>query len=195
MNDRDGFPSLPASPGNWRWLMSLGVGLILFGIVELGSVVFMELLAIVVLGPLLMASGILQVLLAFFARRPKEAPLHLGAAALDFVVGFLVLFHPRDSVDDLILVLAAFLMVGGASRILNSLFLRFRSWIWVTSVGIVSVTLGLILWKEVPFAVCGWLQGAWRLISSHMALAGLFCPTVPAEIPSLLRMTIQHGSV
>jgi uncharacterized membrane protein HdeD (DUF308 family) len=50
----------------------LGVGLILFGTVQLGSVALMELLAVVVLGPLLLTSGILQALLAFFARHPAK---------------------------------------------------------------------------------------------------------------------------
>jgi uncharacterized membrane protein HdeD (DUF308 family) len=151
MSDREGFPALPESQGSWRWLLVLGVGLILFGVVALGSAVLMELLALLVLGPLLMASGILQVLLAFFARRPKEAPLHLAAAALNFVIGFLVLVHPRDTVGDLMLVLAAFLLVAGVSRILSSLFFRFRSWGWILGAGIVAVILGLIVWKEGSF--------------------------------------------
>jgi uncharacterized membrane protein HdeD (DUF308 family) len=150
MNEREGFPKLPESAGQWRWLLILGVGLILLGVVELGSVVLLELLAVLVLGPLLMASGIMQILLAFFARR-REAPPHLAAAALDMVVGFLVLTHPRNTVDDLILVLAAFLMVGGVSRMLSSLFLRFRAWGWIFAAGIVAVVLGLIVWKEGHF--------------------------------------------
>lgn len=151
MNEREGFPTLPESDDRWRWLLTLGVGLILFGLVELGSVVFLQLLAVLVLGPLLIASGILQVLLAFFAHRRREAPSHLAAAALDTVVGFLVLVHPRHTVDDLILVLAAFLMVGGVSRILAALFLRFRAWSWIFAAGIVAIVLGLIVWKEGRF--------------------------------------------
>lgn len=145
MKDREGFPAFPESEGNWRWLLILGVGLILLGVVELGSVAVRELFAILVLGPLLMASGILQILLAFFARRPREAPLHLAAAALDIVVGFLVLTHPSKTGKDLILVLAAFLLAGGVSRILSSLFLRFRSWGWLLAAGIVAVSLGLVV--------------------------------------------------
>lgn len=61
MNEREGFPPLPESEGNWCWLLTLGVGLILLGVVALGSVAAMELLAVVVLGPLLIASGILQI--------------------------------------------------------------------------------------------------------------------------------------
>lgn len=150
MNEREGFPPLPEPEGNWRWLLTLGVGLILLGVVALGSVAAMELLAVVVLGPLLIASGILQILLAFFARR-REAPSHLVAAALDIGVGFLVLTHPHNTIDDLILVLAAFLMVAGLSRILSSLFFRFRAWGWFLAAGIVAVTLGLVVWKEGHF--------------------------------------------
>jgi uncharacterized membrane protein HdeD (DUF308 family) len=150
MNEREGFPPLPESEGNWRWLLTLGVGLILLGVVALGSVAVMELLAIMVLGPLLLASGIMQILLAFFARR-REAPSHLAAAALDIVVGFLVLTHSHNTIDDLILVLAAFLMVAGLSRILSSLFLRFRAWGWIFAAGIVAAVLGLIVWKEGHF--------------------------------------------
>jgi uncharacterized membrane protein HdeD (DUF308 family) len=151
MRDREGFPQIPETTEHWRWLLILGVGLILLGVVALGSIVLMELLAILVLGPLLMASGILQILLAFFARRKREAPPHLAAAALDIVVGFLVLMHPRNTLDDLILVLAAFLMVGGVSRILSSLFLRFRAWGWMFAAGIVAAVLGLFVWKEGHF--------------------------------------------
>ena len=44
MNERQGFPTLPESEGHWRWILTLGVGLILLGVVGLGSVV-MELFA------------------------------------------------------------------------------------------------------------------------------------------------------
>jgi uncharacterized membrane protein HdeD (DUF308 family) len=150
MKEREGFPSLPEHEDNWRWLLTLGVGLILLGVIEIGSVVLLELLAVLVLGPLLLASGILQILLVFFSRR-REAPLHLTAAALDIVTGFLVLTHPRNTIDDLILVLAAFLMVGGVSRILSSLFLQLRAWGWILAAGVVAVALGLIVWKEGHF--------------------------------------------
>ena len=151
MNERKGLPRLPDSEGNGRWLLALGVGLILLGAVGLGSVVTMQLLAVFVLGPLMVASGILQILLAFFSGRRRDAPLHLAAAALDTVVGFLVLTHPRNTIDDLILVLAAFLLIGGVSRILGSLFLRFRQWGWILVGGLIAVALGLEVWKEGHF--------------------------------------------
>jgi uncharacterized membrane protein HdeD (DUF308 family) len=151
MNEREGFPALPESQGHWLWLLILGMGLILFGVIELGYVAVMEFFAVVVLGPLLIASGILQILLAFFARRFRQAPLHLAASALDMAVGFLVITHPHNTEADLILVLAAFLLIGGIGRILSSLFLRFRAWGWLLAAGVVAVGLGLVVWKEGHF--------------------------------------------
>jgi uncharacterized membrane protein HdeD (DUF308 family) len=158
MTERDGFPPLPESGSNRRWFLALGIGLILLGVVGFGSIVVLELVATLVLGPLLMASGIMQVLLAFFGRR-RESPLHLMAAALDLVVGFLVMTHPLNTVDDLILVLAVLLMAGGLYRILSSLLLGFRAWGWILGSGIAALTLGLVVWKEGHFRGL-WLVGA-----------------------------------
>ncbi len=151
MNERIGLPRLPDSEGTGRWLLALGVGLILLGAVGLGSVVAMQLLAVFVLGPMMVASGVLQILLAFFSGRRRDAPLHLAAAALDSVVGFLVLTQPRDTIDDLILVLAAFLLIGGISRILGSIYFRFRHWGWILVGGLIAVALGIEVWKEGHF--------------------------------------------
>ena len=101
----------------------------------------------------------MQILLAFFARRRARLRFIYGAAALDLVVGFLVLTHPHNTVDDLILVLAAFLMVGGVSRILSSVFLRFRAWGWILAAGIVAIALGLLVWKEGSF------RGLWLVLA------------------------------
>ncbi len=73
------------------------------------------------------------------------------AAALDIGVGFLVLTHPHNTIEELILVLAASLMIAGLSRILSSLFLRFRAWGWIFAAGTVAAVLGLIVWKEGHF--------------------------------------------
>jgi uncharacterized membrane protein HdeD (DUF308 family) len=75
----------------------------------------------------------------------------LTAAALDTVVGFLVITHPHNTEDDLMVVLAAFLMIGGVGRSLSSLFYRFRAWGWLLAAGLVAVVLGLFVWKEGHF--------------------------------------------
>lgn len=188
MSDRDGFPKVPEVENNWRWLLALGVGLIVLGGIGLSSFAVRELIAALVLGPLLIASGILQILLAFFARRRREAPLHLAAAALDWVVGFLVLTHPRKTIDDLILVLTAFLLVGGLSRILGSAFLRFRTWGWSLAAGVVAVVLGAIVWKEGAFRGL-WLVGVCVAIDfiCHGVSWVVLSQSIRAQLPTTTR--------
>jgi uncharacterized membrane protein HdeD (DUF308 family) len=140
------------------WFGTLGLVLILLGVLGLVSVSVLRFLTTLVLGPMLLASGIMHLLMAFFAQRWRGAPLHLTAAVLDTVVGFLVMIHPISAVDDLLLVLAALLMIGGVYRVVSSLLLRFPAWRWTLTAGVVAVLLGLFVWKEGPFHGL-WLAG------------------------------------
>jgi uncharacterized membrane protein HdeD (DUF308 family) len=131
-----------------KWFLALGVVLIALGAVALGGTVLPELLTTLVLGPLLLASGVIQVFLAFFADRNRGASLHLLAGTLEIVIGFLVMAHPADAVADVMLLLAVFLMVGGLQRVFGSLLNQPPAW-----------------------ACCCW-GCAWASISSSRASAG-----------------------
>src|SRR5262249_43288839 len=76
--------------------------------------------------------------------------LLLLAAVLEIVVGCFVVAHPGAAALDLTLVLAAFLLIGGIFRIVAALAQRFAFWGWVLFDGIVSVILGLMLWRQWP---------------------------------------------
>jgi uncharacterized membrane protein HdeD (DUF308 family) len=134
----------------WNWFMVLGAALIALGVIGAGST-GLRLALPLVLGPILMASGILQVLLAFFAGPWKGSGLHLMAAALDMVVGLLVLTHPEHAAADLALVLVAYLMIGGMYRVFGSLLLRLPGRGWTLAAGLVPLALGIFLWTQRPF--------------------------------------------
>jgi uncharacterized membrane protein HdeD (DUF308 family) len=134
----------------WKWFLVLGVALIALGAVGAGSTA-LRLALPVVLGPILMASGILQVLLAFFTGPWKGSGLHFMAAALDMVVGLLVLTHPEHAAADLGLVLVAYLMIGGMYRVFGSLLLRLPGRGWTLVAGLVPLVLGIFLWTQRPF--------------------------------------------
>ena len=130
-----------------RWFLALGVVLIALGAVAPGGTAFPMLLTTLVLGPLLLASGVLQVFLAFFADRTRGASLHLLAGALEIVIGFLVMAHPSDAVADVMLLLAVFLMVGGLQRVFGSLLNRPPAWGWILAAGVAGLFLGVCLWQ------------------------------------------------
>ncbi len=135
----------------WKWFVVLGAALIALGAFGLGSTVLLRLTLPLVLGPILMVSGILQVLLGFFTQPWKGSALHLMASALDLIVGLIVLTHPGQAAADLALVLVAYLMIGGLYRVLGSLLLRLPGRGWALAAGLVPLVLGLFLWNRRPF--------------------------------------------
>jgi uncharacterized membrane protein HdeD (DUF308 family) len=55
----------------------------------------------------------------------------------------------------LTLILAVFFMVSGAFRILVALLMRFPEWRWLLLNGLITLLLGLLIWKQWP------LSGLW----------------------------------
>ncbi len=141
-----------------KWFVLLGAALIALGVIGLGSSALLSVVLPLVLGPILMASGIMQVLLALFAGPWKGSGLHLMAAALDLVVGLFVLIHPAEAAAGLALVLAAYLMVGGLYRIFGSLLWHLPARGWALAAGMVPLVLGVFLWQSRPFPEL-WLFG------------------------------------
>src|SRR4051812_35804523 len=75
----------------WLWFVLLGVGLIVLGFVALGSTVVTSLATAMVIGMLLLASGIAETVGAFWCRAWSGFFLHLLAGVLSMVVGLFFL--------------------------------------------------------------------------------------------------------
>jgi hypothetical protein len=80
-----GFPpsSSPPSASRWKWFLALGLVLLLLGAAGVGLASFLDLASLLVFGPLLLASGIIQGFVAFIAVREKESLLHLAAGGVE----------------------------------------------------------------------------------------------------------------
>jgi uncharacterized membrane protein HdeD (DUF308 family) len=61
------------SRSRWKWFLGLGVLLVLLGLAGAGATTLLELASVLVFGPMLLASSILQLLMAFFAG-PQPVP-------------------------------------------------------------------------------------------------------------------------
>jgi uncharacterized membrane protein HdeD (DUF308 family) len=144
--------------GRRTWFLALGALLLVLGAAGLTAASLLELTSVLVFGPLLLASSLMQFLTAVFAERGKEKLLHLTAAGLEAVLGFLFMANPLHSVVGLIGLVAAFLVIGGLVRLARSLVARSRGRGWTAVAGIVAVLLGVSLWVEGPVAKL-WLVG------------------------------------
>jgi uncharacterized membrane protein HdeD (DUF308 family) len=101
-------------------------------------------------GWLLLIGGILSLVHAFMRRRWGGFFLELFAGILYGLVGLMMLFNPVASAEALTLLIAVFLMVGGVFRIVTALSVRFHHWIWLLLNGVISLLLGVLIWRQWP---------------------------------------------
>jgi len=144
----------------WKWFLALGAVLLVLGIAGLGSTTLLEVTSLMVFGPLLLISSLIQLLIALFEEKGKgkEAFLHFAAAGLEAVCGFLIMIYPLHRVVSLIALMAIFLIVGGLVRLIRSLAMQSRGRTWFVLTGVISLLLGASVWAGWPGAEL-WIVG------------------------------------
>jgi uncharacterized membrane protein HdeD (DUF308 family) len=136
----------------WKWFLALGLLLLLLGLAGAGASTLLEITSLLVFGPLLLCSSLIQLLTAFFAERGKERFLHLAAAGLEAILGFFIMAHPLERVIGLVELIAIFLIVLGLVRLARSLWTKSRGRAWVVMTGVIALVLGISVWMGWPIA-------------------------------------------
>ncbi|HLW64356.1 MAG TPA: HdeD family acid-resistance protein [Gemmataceae bacterium] len=151
-------------------MLILGVALILVGMMAMSATFMATLATVVVLGSLLMAGGIAQILNAFFARGWRGFGLHMLVGIIYLVIGLLMINRPEKTAEFFTLMIAAGLFVGGAYRIFASVTARFHGWVWTLFNGVISLILGVMIWREWPESAL-WVIGLF--VGIDMVFAGM----------------------
>jgi uncharacterized membrane protein HdeD (DUF308 family) len=141
---------LTALRGNWLWFVLLGVALIVLGFIARGALWIATLATAIVIGALLVVSGVAEIIDAFWSHGWSGFFLHLLSGVLPLVIGLLFLRAPVDAVLALTLLLACLLMVGGIFKIVAALSYRFAMWGWPLVSGVIDLILGVLIWLEWP---------------------------------------------
>ena len=167
---------------NWGWLLALGILMIILGVVAMAAPVVATIAIQVMLGWLLVISGIAEGIHAFMVKEWRGFLLELLSAVLYLGVGLLLLVDPLKGALALTLILAVFLLVEGIFKIITALRVRdHRGWGWLLASGIVSVVLGVLIWKQWPTSglwVIGLLVGiqllftGWSLVMLALVARG-----------------------
>ena len=156
-------PGEPASLRRHSWLFfALGLVSILVGLLAIGAPHVWTEKFVVVIGVLLLITGVTEVIHAVMVRRLPGFAMHLLAAALYLIVGVFVLEAPDRAAAVLTLLLAASFFVGGILRVVFSLAVRFPAWPWVLLNGVVDLVLGVLIlieWPESSLWVIGLFVG------------------------------------
>jgi uncharacterized membrane protein HdeD (DUF308 family) len=158
------------------WYLIQGLVLVAAGILAILYPVLSSVAVIILLGWLLIISGIAQGISLFGARHVPHYWLQLISVILALLIGFLFLRDPAQGLLTVTLLLIVFFMIEGISKIVFALTIRpFPNWGWILASGLVGILLSLVLWASLPVTAL-WLVGLLlgiQLISVGGALAHL----------------------
>jgi uncharacterized membrane protein HdeD (DUF308 family) len=178
------FDSESLRPG-WGWLLFLGIVMVFLGTVALVIMPAATLGTILVMGWLLVISGIMETIHSFRVRRWGGLFLHLIGGVLGVLVGLLVVTHPVAGAAAWTLLFASFFTVIGMFRLVAALTLKFPNWSWAVFDGVVTLALGVLLWVEWPWSGL-WFLGlavgvslilrGWAYVMFALAIRNLATP-------------------
>jgi uncharacterized membrane protein HdeD (DUF308 family) len=156
------------------WYLLQGGLMVLTGVVAFLFPVFSSVAVVLMLGWLLIISGVFQAISLIGATNVPHFWLQLISVALSVVIGILFLRNPGQGLLTLTLLLIVFFMVEGMAKVIFALTIRpFPNWGGVLASGIVGVLLAIYLWSSLP-VTAAWLLGILvgiQLTSEGAALA------------------------
>jgi uncharacterized membrane protein HdeD (DUF308 family) len=170
---------------HWVAALILGIVLVLLGTFAFVCTYTAAMLTVLYLGVVLLVASGVQLVEGILGRGVGNFFLHLLVAVLYFIAGVFLIEHPGRSVAGLTLVIAAVLFVEGVLRIAVALAERRHGWGWVLLNGVISLVLGIMIWRQWPesslwviglFVGIDLLFNGWSLIMLALALRGVKQP-------------------
>ena len=171
---------------SWFWFLLLGIVLIVLGLAVLSytGMVWASIATAIVFGGFMVVGGIVYIVGAFFTRGWGGFFLSLLAGVLYLAAGVVLIDHPLEAVILYTLLLAVFFFVEGLFRIIAALAGQFRHWGWVLLNGVVTLLLGVLIWRQWPLSglyVVGLFLGINLVVSGvTYATLGLKVRKLPA---------------
>jgi uncharacterized membrane protein HdeD (DUF308 family) len=148
----------------------MGVALMVLGVAAIGSSFVATFATVLVFGILMLLGAIFQIVTALWGRTWRGFVLHLLAGALYLIAGLFMIQNPLEAALSLTFLIATCLLVGGILRVGLSAVERFEGWGWVVLNGVISVVLGVGIWRQWP------LSGLWVIglfVGIEMIFSGL----------------------
>jgi uncharacterized membrane protein HdeD (DUF308 family) len=158
------------------WYLVQGGLMVLAGLFALIYPLISTVAVVLMLGWLLIISGVIQGISLIGTRRVPQFWLQFVSVVLFVIVGSLFVRHPGESVLTLTLLFIVFFVVEGIAKVVFALTIRpFPNWGWVLASGAVGILLGFYLWASLP-TTAAWVLGVVlgiMLISEGAALGYL----------------------
>ncbi len=173
-------------PRKWKWLLALGILIVLGGLAGLLMTVAMTIVTVLFYGAMILVGGVAVLLHEIKEReeRWQGRLTHLLMALLYIVAGLLLLLNPVAGSMVMTLLLGAMFLAMGVMRIVYGLRCRRRGWHWISPVlaGLVDVVFALVIAGSWPISSL-WIIGlivsvelvmhGWMLIFTALAVRRL----------------------
>lgn len=172
---------------SWGWFLALGIALIVLGTIALGSSLLMTIASVFFFGWLLIIGGVMEAIHAFWRKRWAGFFLDLLTGILYVIAGWMMVTNPKESALLLTLIIAMFLVFEGVFRIVAALTARYPHWGWVLFNGVISLILGILIWRQWPYSglwVIGLFIGIEMLLNGwSLVMLSLSARNLPEETP------------
>lgn len=141
------------------WYLLQGVLLIISGALAIIYPLISSVAVILLLGWLLIITGLVQAISLIGTRQVPHFWLQLISVVLSVLIGILFLRDPLQGLVTITLLLIIFFMIEGISKVVFALTIRpMPQWGWILASGLVGILLSLILWASMP-VTAAWLIG------------------------------------
>ena len=163
-------PAIAPLRAKWGWIVALGVVYFIAGVIALGSVVSATVASVLIVGAMMVISGIAEVISAFQIKTWGRFLFWLALGILYIIAGFVAFENPLLTAVWLTLILGAALCASGIVRIFLGFNMQHGSpWIWVVVSGLITLLLGLIILAHWPVSSL-WTLGI--LLGVDLVFAG-----------------------
>jgi uncharacterized membrane protein HdeD (DUF308 family) len=114
---------------------------------------------VMLLGWLLILSGVVQVVGLVGATQVPYFWLQLVAVALEMLVGYLLVSNPQAGLLTITFLMLVLFLISGITRVVFALMIRpMDDWLWMLAGGLVAIGCALVLFANLPEAAM-WLLG------------------------------------
>jgi len=168
------------------WFLAMGIATMVLGVLAIGYPVIATLATVEFVGALLIVAGIVEVVSSFWARRMGGFLQRVVCGFLSLFLGVVMTDRPLLAATGYTLVMAFFFFASGVLRVAFGLSQRFSGWGWGVLSGLVTLILGILIWRDLPETalwVIGTFVGIDLLFNGwSWVMLGLAVRNFPSEI-------------
>ncbi len=172
-----------AAKAGGKRMTVFGVIAIILGILAMLTPAAAGTSVLLVVGVLVLVAGIVRIIWAFGSGSVGKGLLMFALGVLTLLCGIAILANPLFASGLLTIVLAIYFVLDGIAEIVAGIKRRpGLGWIWMIVAGIVSILLGVLIWRQFP------LSGIWAigiLLGIKLFFVGLIMITAGSVMRSV----------